>query len=203
MKIGMIFECVRDGPDQKVCEHLVEMLRPGTEVLSVSLGNKSNLETECGKVAASMLADGCERVVIVWDLNPAWGGRKAKSCLHNDRVKILDALAAAGVTSPPAQLVCIHKELEAWLLADGRAIAAAISKLIHRSVTVRDARRAEEEKYPKAKLDRIIKDHCGRHRPYQGHFHAQRIIRELPDLNRIKQCESFVRFAQRAVDVTL
>jgi Domain of unknown function (DUF4276) len=177
MKIGMIFECVRNGPDQKVCEHLVKMLRPGTEILSVSLGNKPN--------------------------NPAWGGRKAKSCLHNDRVKILDALAAAGVTSPPAHLVCIHKELEAWLVADGRALAAAISKLIRRSVTVRDVKRPEEEKDPKAKLDRIIRNHCGHSRPYQAHFHAQRIIQELPDLNRIKQCPSFVRFAERAVDVTL
>jgi hypothetical protein len=71
VKIGFIFECGPQGADQQVCEYLAGQLLPGVEWVSRTLDNKANLLQDAGRVAAALLADGCERVLIVWDLRPA------------------------------------------------------------------------------------------------------------------------------------
>ncbi|NER50235.1 MAG: hypothetical protein F6J92_26880 [Symploca sp. SIO1A3] len=93
MKIGMIFECGPDGADKSVCEHLVRMLNPDIEIApSVTLGNKPNLLSECGIFAAQLLADGCDRIVIIWDLYPAWREKGQRPCRKEDCEMIKDSL---------------------------------------------------------------------------------------------------------------
>ena len=70
MKVGMIFECGPDGADKKVCEHLARMLQPDIEISSVTLDNKPNLLSGCGATAAQLLEDGCDRIIVIWDLHP-------------------------------------------------------------------------------------------------------------------------------------
>jgi len=71
VKVGFIFECGPQGADKQVCEYLAAQIRPGVVPVSRTLDNKANLLKDAGKVAAALLADGCERVLIVWDLRPA------------------------------------------------------------------------------------------------------------------------------------
>jgi len=195
-KIGLILECTLDGPDKAVCEHLLKSLQPNVEIVSVTLVNKPNLITKCGEAVVQLFAENCERVIIVWDLFPPWGG---EPCRHEDREAILGSLEQAGADIQNVYLVCIHEELEAWLLADHRAVEIAISQLTGRKTKLQKVK--EFEKKPKTKLMNIFWQHT--HRPYQAHKHALQIVRELPDFNRIGRCESFARFALKAAGVEL
>lgn len=149
MKIGLVLECAKNGPDQQVCEYLIEQLRPDTKVVSVTLTEKNNLIARCGDAAAALLLqETCQRVVIVWDLYPPWrleNPRSEEQCRHHERAGILRSLKEAGVTSRSVHLVCISEELEAWLIADNRAIERAISRL-----TNRRRPRIREEKNPES-----------------------------------------------------
>ena len=71
MKIGFIFECGPDGPDIQVCRQLVHRLDPEIQFVASTLDNKKKLVENCGPVAKVLLSE-CEKVIIVWDLYPAW-----------------------------------------------------------------------------------------------------------------------------------
>src|SRR5438552_2094640 len=127
MKVGMIFECVPDGPDKQVCEYLAEKLLPGiTLAKSVTLLNKAGVLRNCGENTRLMLHEhNCDRVVSVCDYRPPdWGpehrvGPEEEAlCLHRDRAIIFAALDNAGVDRERVYLVCLDAMLETWLLAD-------------------------------------------------------------------------------------
>ncbi len=191
MKVGMIFECGPDGADRKVCEHLARRLQPDIEIAPVTLGNKPKLVTECGSAAANLLATGCERIVIVWDLRPPWRSNRQKPCRREDRESILSSLTRAGVRSSRIALVCIEEELEAWLLADGRAISTVLSRPAH-PVRVQDIKNPERTRKPKTHLIKVFQRNG---HSYVDRIHARMIVEALPDLTRIRRCATFVRFA--------
>ena len=197
MRIGLIFECGPRGADKKVCEHLASKLRSDAELRSLTLDNKPNLLTECGDAAASLFNDGCERIIIIWDLIPPWK-RDEKSCLKKDREQISEALsktfmnvAQYKVVSPPVYLVCIQRELEAWLLADGRAISTVLSKT-NNLVKVNDTKRPEKIAEPKTQLTNIFVTNG--YAKYNAFIHAKKIVKALPNLTKIRRCPSFCRF---------
>lgn len=154
MKIGMIFECGPAGADKKVCEHLARQLQPEIEIMSLTLDNKPKLISDCGKAAAKLLQDGCDRILIIWDLYPAWRENKQKPCRKTDRLAIYKSLENSGVPLANTHLICITEELEAWL-----------------------------------------KEKAGK--PYSDLQHAEKIARQMPDLNKINRCPSFARFAAK------
>lgn len=188
------------GPDQQVCAYLVKQLRPDTEVVSRTLVNKKKLMADCGEIAALLLRDNCHRVVIVWDLYPPWRQKGEKPCRCEDRKEIFRSLKEAGVMPSNVHLVCIREELEAWLIADNRALAAAISRLTGRVPRIAEVRSPDSVSKPKERLINIFRQHT--HRQYQGHNHAIRIVRELEslDLNKIRRSESFTRFALKTTN---
>lgn len=198
MKVGMIFECGPNGADKKVCERLARILQPDIEISSVTLGNKPNLVSECGSAAAQLLADGCERIVIVWDLYPAWREEKQPPCRKEDREAIKESLKQAKVTSPHVYLVCIEEELEAWLLADGRAISAVLSRPTH-PVKVKDKKNPEKIRNPKKQLNRIFQEKIGCR--YNDVQHAKLIVEKLEDLSKLKRSITFVRFAEKVIGI--
>jgi hypothetical protein len=138
------------------------------------------------------LAEGCERVVIVWDLHPPWRSNKQKPCRKEDRESILNSLAKVGVRSSHVYLVCIEEELEAWLLADGRALSKVLSRP-PRPVKIRDIKNSEQTRKPKTLLNQMFQQNSGR--PYVDRIHARLIVEALPDLTRLRRCATFVRFA--------
>lgn len=91
MRIGFIFECGRNGADGQVCRHFMERLKPGAEIVPQYMDVKTNLLEDCGPVA-SVLVKSCDRVVIIWDLYPAWREKHIKPCRKDDRQKIFASL---------------------------------------------------------------------------------------------------------------
>lgn len=184
-----------------MCEYLIGRLQQNAEVVSITLRNKPNLIARCGDATAELFRGGCRRVVIVWDLYPPWRPHGERPCRREDREAIFQSLSTAGVDPTNVHLVCICEELEAWLLADKRAIAAAILKLTGREPRISNFKNPESIRNPKAKLKNIFKQHT--HREYQEHSHAIKIIRELPDFNKLRQCQSFARFVLRTTGIEL
>lgn len=199
MKIGMIFECGPNGPDQQVCEYLVNRLEPEYEISSATLNNKPNLLSDCGPAAATLLEGGCDRVVIIWDLYPAWRKKGERPCRREDREAIFQSLANADVDSSRVYLVCIEEELEAWLLADERALIQVLSRPTH-PVKLNRIKNTEEVTNPKARLTQIYKENRGH--KYNDLTDAIRIVRAIPDYGRIQRCRTFQRFALKTVNAT-
>ena len=198
MKIGFVFECGPEGADKKVCLHLAARLaeRCGVDLQceSATLDNKPRLIEECGITSTVLLAKGCDKVLIVWDLYPAWREHGGKPCLKQDREAIYASIQAQNVAATRVHLVCIHEELEAWLLADGNAINSWLSTKERECKAARHLSNPDIVKNPKAALQ----DHFSRngqrgYGKYVDRNHAVKIA-ELIDIKRIRKSASFRRF---------
>jgi hypothetical protein len=201
MKIGFIFECGPEGPDFKVCRHLVQRLDPQIEFVPATLDDKRNLIEQCGAVAKSMFDQDCQKVIIVWDLFPPW--REFRPCRREDRQNIFHSLQAEGIDLNRVALVCICEELEAWLLADNRAVETIIGRRKQPYTVGRIPRfkKPDSIKNPKKRLTKIFNQELGcRYVDYQD---AHRIAANIPDFNRIRRSESFRRFALKVAGLQL
>lgn len=194
--IGSILECGPQGADKQVCEYLIQHIKPGIKVSSRTLDNKENLLRDAGKVARQLLQDGCNCVLIVWDLRPAWPDMKQKPCRHVERQTLLTILTKAGVAShAPVHLLCIEQELESWLLANERAIAALLSTDAH-AYTVSRVKLPDAVEMPKAALIRHFKNARGWR--YDDKVDAIRVLRAADvDLARLRRSTSFGRFENK------
>ena len=204
MKVGFIFECGPEGPDVKVCRYLVHKLDPKIEFFSSTLDNKKNLVDECGAVAKTLL-DECEKVVVVWDLYPAWREKGEKPCRREDRQAIFQSLQAESVDLSKVFLVCIQEELEAWLLADHRAVTAMLQPLKHPHPVSRISKFSNPDsvRNPKQRLTKIFTQELGPRRRYVDYWHAIMLVREISDLKRIRRSDSFRRFALKVAGLKL
>jgi hypothetical protein len=198
MKVGLLLECMKDGPDQKVLEPLIKnLLPPKSEVTSRTLGNKPKLLNGCGAVASELLKDKCDKVLIIWDLWPAWSS--TDPCRKKDRKEAVDSLAEAKVDRCRVRLLCIEQMLESWLLGDPQALRLLVSKWMHPRTpkNFRLPPGATHHTNPKAVLCRLFRDH-GCH-PYNDLSDAHKIsalwdqqslrrLADLPTFQRLLQC---------------
>lgn len=191
-KIGFIFECGPQGADKQVCEYLAEQIRSGITSVSRTLDNKENLLRDAGKVAAALLADGCEKVIIIWDLRPSWPDRKSKPCRRDECIAILDTVAKAGVANKPVFLVCVEQELESWLLADETKISAYLSTDAHRYAANR-TKKPDHVTNPKSVMMNHFKSARGWR--YEDRIHAIKVMKAAEtDLKKLRRSPSFARF---------
>ena len=190
MKVGMIFECADDGPDYRVCKHLAERIIPNIVVVPDMLGNKRKLRDECGESAKALFADGCEKVLIIWDLYPSFK-RNEDPCRHRDKELILESLGKEGVDLSRVELVCVEAELESWLVADFRAVRDVLRRR-NPKAKIGKLKRALQSKDPKKVLDAQFRKWAKA--PYEPHNHAEEIVKAMPNLRRLNHVESFRRF---------
>ena len=190
MRIGIIVECGPQGAERAICEPLARHVED-VQVSCATLDNKRQLIADCGDAASVLLAQGCDGIIILWDLYPDWRLGGERPCRHDDREDIFASLRAANVPLHRVRLVCIREELEAWLLCDGRALSAVLSTAAH-PVHIRDQRRPDRVRNPKAALNRLFVQN--RRMRYVDRYHAIEIIRALTDLTRLRRSESFLRF---------
>ena len=204
MKIGFIFECGPEGSDVQVCRHLVHKLDPTIEFVPSTLDNKKNLVEDCGAVAKALLAE-CEKVIVIWDLYPAWRERGVRPCRHEDRQTIFQSLQAEKVDLKKVFLVCIQEELEAWLLADHRAVTAMLEPLKHPHPVSRISGLPNPDRIrnPKVRLTKIFTQELGPRRRYVDYRHAILIARKIQDFTKIRRSISFQRFALKVAGMEL
>jgi hypothetical protein len=195
MKVGFVFECGPQGADKQVCEFLALQIRPEILPVSRTLDNKPNLLKDAGKVAAALLAEGCERVLVVWDLRPAWPDKKYKPCRKDERDVILKTITNAGIANHPVFLVCVEQELESWLLADEAMISAFLSTEAH-PYTAKRVRQPDRVPNPKTVLMNHFK--VARGWRYQDHSHAIKVLNATAtDLKRLRRSPTFLRFESK------
>lgn len=114
MKIGIIAE---DDSDVGVLREItLTLLRPRNVGFSRFVGDGcGKLRRKCGAWARNLVQQGCPWVVVVHDLD-AWNEKQLRTHLEQ----------AIGPAQAKASIVLIpRREIEAWLLYDCGAIAAA------------------------------------------------------------------------------
>lgn len=127
MKIGLILECQRGGPDQQIYEHLVKELYPNAHIETYPQTNKRLLMEQASLVCTEALSvDNCDFVFIIWDLSPAHPDIKARLCMKLEKDQLLHELHTKGVDSTKVKLVCVEYELESFLIADGRGLTQLV-----------------------------------------------------------------------------
>ncbi|MCC6133825.1 MAG: DUF4276 family protein [Gammaproteobacteria bacterium] len=195
MKIGFIFECGPEGADKQVCEFLAREICPEITPVSRTLDNKPRLLQDCGLVAAKLLEERCKRVLIVWDLRPAWPGKK--SCRKVERDAVLASLAKAGIAGKPVFLVCVEQELESWLLADELKISAFLSTVAH-AYEAPQVRKPDRVPNPKSVMMNHFRTAKGRR--YEDRTDAIKVLRAADtDLKRLRRSGSFARFESKLI----
>ena len=194
-KIGLLVECGRDGLEvvmcRRICKLMFEEHGSDLEVDIVPMDNKERLLEECGTAAASLLANGCDRVVILWDERPAWPKMGAPLCWHNDREQIRAELKKARVPLGKAHPVCIEREFESWLLFDDAMLSCTLSTAAH-PVRVPRQKHPDQMPNPKGAMTTLFRKLAGK--TYVDIQFARRFAECLTDLNRLRRCETFERF---------
>jgi hypothetical protein len=103
-------------------------------------------------------------------------------------------LRQARVADRPVHLVCIEREFESWLLFDHQMLSEVLSTSAHpaRVSPQRNPHRSED---PKATMRRLFSQHRGWR--YVDVQHARDFARCLRNLNSLRRCATFRRFAER------
>jgi hypothetical protein len=151
-----------------------------------------------GEVARTLFATGYDKVLIIWDILPRWDKPDGEA---QDRQDLEPSLVRAGVEAHPClYLIAIHRELEAWLLADGSALSAVLSRPAH-PVVIKNNKNAETEVNPKKKLEKLFDTHNIPFGPqptqgsYQPKLAAVRIAEQVPthfgQLGKLKSFRAF------------
>lgn len=201
MKVGIVCEGRLAGEDEQVLEHFARRIVPNANVKAFPQGTKPELFAKAGDVARSLFDSGYDRVVIVWDILPRWGKTDGET---QDLLDLLPSLVKAGVdVNPCLYKVAIHKELEAWLLADGAALSAVLSRAAH-PVTIKDNKKAETEGNAKKKLESLFEIYNVPFGPqpsqgsYQPKLAALRIAEKVPapHFGQLGKLKSFKRFGR-------
>lgn len=211
MKIGLILECGPDGADAKVCRHLVSMINTNYDkklslIKPITLGDKPQLLKGCGTVAKKLLdVDRCDRVIIMFDVDSKKSWNKGRD-LATDRKDIFKALDTEGIDRDKVFLVGIIRELESWLISDGRALEAFLEQVTsntRRIGRIKKAKNPEHQVDPKAWLNNLFREHWGSRRKYIDREHAEMIVQKLPDFREIRKCSTFKRFVHKVADIEI
>jgi len=205
MKVAIVCEGRLAGEDAQVFEHFARRIAPGAAVKTFPQGTKPELFVEAGSVTKSLFATGYDKVLIIWDILPRWEKPDGEA---QDRLDLLPSLVNAGVdTHPCLFLIAIHKELEAWLLADGTALSAVLSRPAH-PVVIAHTRNADTVTNPKKRLEQLFEQHNVPFGPqpmqgaYQPKLAAIRIAEQIPaHFGQLGKLSSFKKFGHSLTKV--
>jgi Domain of unknown function (DUF4276) len=190
VKIGLLVECATDGPDWQVYSLWVKrLLGDHVQVEQSSAANKKQLVQQAGARVRNLLAEGCAKVFIVWDLWPAWDQGKPNMAADVDAIE--DSLRRAWVVDPCVYLLCVNRMLETLLLVDGKALNAVLGIAQHKQKPGNKSRPASVPD-PKGYLNGWFQQ--ARKGAYNDYVHARKIAEQI-DFQRLrKQAPEFVKF---------
>ncbi|MCU0923008.1 MAG: DUF4276 family protein [Burkholderiaceae bacterium] len=198
MKIGLILECALEGPDQQVYSAWLRRLVPQAQIEPSCAGNKKRLVAEAGLRAKSLFDEGCERVLIIWDLWPAWASKGARPDVGADIAAIEASLRAAGVADPCVYLVCVDRMLQTLLIVDANAIRSVLNAQ-GPLPGLRHYRNPRNQPAPKNYLDARFR--AAKRGAYTPHVHARQIAERIDFVRLRRDCPEFERIEQSASQV--
>jgi len=191
--IGIIVECGPRGADELVCRALAAAILGEAQIDFACMHNKAKLLQGAGRAAAELLATGCERVFVVWDLRPAWPDQSPRPCRKIERDQLQTVLKEAGVDASRVSLICVEQELESWLLADAEKLRRFLSTPAHAYAEIPASKNPDLVPNPKAVVIKHFK--AARGWRYADTRHAIRVIESGPIvLSRLRRSASFARF---------
>jgi hypothetical protein len=200
MRVAIVCEGRLQGEDAQVFEHFAKRIAPQAAVKTFPQGTKPELFSKAGNVTAALFGEGYDRVLIIWDIMPRW---KRPDGEQQDATDLQIFLDAAGVGNHPCLFrIAIHKELEAWLLADGSALSAVLSRPAH-PVVILNNKNSETVANPKKRLEKLFQQHnvpFGQ-QPLQGAYQpklaAIRIAKNVPArFGQLGKLASFKKFGR-------
>ena len=198
-RVGILVECGRDGLEVHLCRRICVLLREqhgaAFEEQIIPMDNKRRLLEEAATAARGLFEDGFDRVVILWDEEPAWPDRHRPLCWHAEREQLLASLRGAGVDPRAVHPVCIERAFECWLMHDGPLLSRVLSRPTH-PVRVKAPANPHRLRNAKGVLMRIFRKHG---QTYVDVTWARRLAANLDDLSRLRRCETFLRFAERVM----
>lgn len=190
-KLGVILECDAGGPDELVFKCLVRRLSPETKVLVRTQGNKPAVFERGADVAKSLVeTDGCDLVLIVWDLKPLF--EAAGNCVDEANELRENLSGLPSVTRKRVKLLCLSYELETWLLADAAAVRDHLSTPAHPCKWKR-IKNPESFTDAKSALNKVCKDFRGRR--YEDFREAIQIASLWTTTTKFRGIRSFERFS--------
>ena len=135
-RVGILVECGRDGLEVHLCRRICSLLRDNHEAnfaeLIVPMDNKKRLLEEGVTTVARLLNEGCARVVVLWDEEPAWPNEKEPLCWSGERNRVFEDMRAANIPADGVHLVCIERACETWLLFDEDLLSRLLSRPTHK-----------------------------------------------------------------------
>lgn len=192
LKIGIICEGQVDGADEKVFKKAIGLLCPRASVDIVPSGNRPQLLTSAAKQAKNLLEQGCSAVFVIWDVFPDWPDHGGTTDCKMHRKTLMENLASAGMKGKPIVPIAIREELEAWLLADGDALSAAMSTRSHK-IKVKHEKKPDMISKPKGKLRKLFE--TKKVGTYNESIHAGKVAANWTTTARLERSQSFKRLA--------
>lgn len=153
MKVGFVFECQNQGPDELLYTQVAKDLCPVFEISQENispLGNKHAVINDSALDVAIMIENGCEYVFIIWDRMPKWKLGTGKC--GDDLATLTEKLKAAGIDISKIFMCCIDEMLESWLIADGRGVTNYFKNFDARSPEFPNHKKRSEQTSPKERI---------------------------------------------------
>lgn len=197
MKVGFVFECQDQGPDELVYTYVAKDLCKKLEILKENispLGSKHAVINDSATDVSAMFENGCEYVFIVWDRMPKW--QHGTGRCEDDTSALTAKLTAAKISMQRIIMCCVKDMLESWLIADGRGVTNYFKSLHHQSPKFDDHKTQAEQTAPKNRLW----DYNGKYDEYK---HNLGIVKGLnSDYRRAARWnESFRHFKESAEQI--
>jgi hypothetical protein len=167
MKIGFVFECQDQGPDELLYKQVAKDLCNSFEILQENispLGNKHAVINDSALDVQTMFDNDCQYVFIVWDRMPKWKLGTGKC--DNDKATLTEQLTAAGIEMSKVIMCCIDEMLESWLITDGRGVTNYFQTINSKSPKFEDHKTKAEQTAPKQRLEA----YNGRYNEYKDNF---------------------------------
>jgi len=167
MKVGFVFECQDQGPDELLYTQVAKDLCNNFEISQENispLGNKHAVINDSALDVQTMFENGCQYVFIIWDRMPKWQSGTGKCA---DDIATLSAkLSTVGVDLSKVFMCCIDEMLESWLIADGRGVTNYFQKINPQNPKFDDRKTQSKQTAPKQQLE----SYNGRYNEYKDNF---------------------------------
>jgi hypothetical protein len=201
MKVGLIVECAPKGIEDVVCRKILNLLAAECKVsidcVISTMINKKLLLDGCAATARTLLNDGCDRVVILWDEDSPWTPEKDRSdkrCWRHERDGILAQIETERIPMDKVGLVCIEHEFETIMLYDTELLRSVVSAGKEHPAKIKKIKNPLSFDNPTVALRKLFRTHKSRYNKAEV---SSKFAMYLNGLDALQRCDSFRRLVEK------